>query len=544
ERVPLAIDLLPETWRVAGDRLIADAWQKLEAQYGSQVAARRALPDLPDTRSMWPLALYRRVCVALGEDWSQAKRTIKQVAPPRGQPAQSLPEITPDLMYLLGFLASDGSLNRVGENQCQVFFTNTESTLLDQVESVYRIVFPDKQLGRREKTHEGKIGQRTIRPTKPGFDLYGNNALFGALADALGVRRAGDVAWDLKRLFALPEAHITAFMAGVFDGDGSVRMREEKGWMTGEAYLCHSDEQAVRHIALLLRRLGIVGRLSGGAIYKVTLHGADLRRFAELIESRHPVRSAELARAKNLSELDKSQSRVLPYAAGQALAQADTAGTLSESTRYYYETGRSRPVQGNVARVLMAQPEAASTLQPWLDRDDFLDIVTQAATIENRGRYDSVYNLSLLDINSYLANGLLVKNCGCFESIVMLIPEANGVMIVSREDTSMTPAGMTFSTLAGVAGGGQQTPGVMGVGKYYLISPKFISADGGFKRVVWMSSVLKQSMAEEFKAVAIREGDPDLIEKIADDKSATTVEELMAWLEEHNHPALTMDPIF
>jgi len=131
--------------------------------------------------------------------------------------------------------------------------------------------------------------------------------------------------------------------------------------------------------------------------------------------------------------------------------------------------------------------------------------------------------------------------CGCFESIVMLIPEANGVMIVSREDTSMTPAGMTFSTLAGVAGGGLQTPGVMGVGKFYLVSPKFISSDGGFKRVVWMSSYLKETMADELKVVAQREGDPD---KIADERSVTSVDELLAWLEEHNHPALVMDPIF
>jgi len=134
--------------------------------------------------------------------------------------------------------------------------------------------------------------------------------------------------------------------------------------------------------------------------------------------------------------------------------------------------------------------------------------------------------------------------CGCFECIVMLIPEANGVMVVSREDTSMTPAGMTFSTLAGVAGGGLQTPGVMGVGKFYLVSPKFISADGGFKRVVWMSSVLKETMADELRAVAEREGDPDLIDKIADERNVTTVEELLAWLAEHNHPALIMDPIF
>ncbi|MBP7999536.1 MAG: CO dehydrogenase/CO-methylating acetyl-CoA synthase complex subunit beta [Chloroflexi bacterium] len=134
--------------------------------------------------------------------------------------------------------------------------------------------------------------------------------------------------------------------------------------------------------------------------------------------------------------------------------------------------------------------------------------------------------------------------CGCFESIVMLIPEANGVMVVSREDTSMTPAGMTFSTLAGIAGGGLQTPGVMGVGKFYLVSPKFISADGGFKRVVWMSSFLKESMADELQAVAQREGIPDLIERIADERHVSTVDELLAWLEEHNHPALIMDPIF
>jgi acetyl-CoA synthase len=134
--------------------------------------------------------------------------------------------------------------------------------------------------------------------------------------------------------------------------------------------------------------------------------------------------------------------------------------------------------------------------------------------------------------------------CGCFECIVMLIPEANGVMVVSREDTSMTPAGMTFSTLAGMAGGGLQTPGVMGVGKYYLTSPKFIPADGGFKRVVWMSSILKQTMAAELQTVAEREGDPDLISKIADETICTDTDGLLAHLEATGHPALLMEPMF
>ncbi len=134
--------------------------------------------------------------------------------------------------------------------------------------------------------------------------------------------------------------------------------------------------------------------------------------------------------------------------------------------------------------------------------------------------------------------------CGCFECIAMLIPEANGVMIVSREDTSMTPTGMTFSTLAGMAGGGLQTPGVMGHGKFYILSPKFMSADGGFKRVVWMSSILKEQMAEQLKVVAEREGDPDLIDKIADETICTDVEGLLAFIAEKGHPTLEMDPMF
>jgi acetyl-CoA synthase len=77
-----------------------------------------------------------------------------------------------------------------------------------------------------------------------------------------------------------------------------------------------------------------------------------------------------------------------------------------------------------------------------------------------------------------------------------------------------------------------------------LISPKFISADGGFKRVVWMSSYLKESMSDELEVVAQREGDPDLIARIADEHQVTSVDELLAWLEEHNHPSLIMDPIF
>jgi acetyl-CoA synthase len=178
--------------------------------------------------------------------------------------------------------------------------------------------------------------------------------------------------------------------------------------------------------------------------------------------------------------------------------------------------------------------------------------VRKGAPIDRvRGVYDGLNEIarqksngSVQEVSMYSIMNAPMTACGCFECIAMLVPEANGIMVVSREDTSMTPAGMTFSTLAGMAGGGLQTPGVMGVGKFYLTSPKFISADGGFKRVVWMSSVLKQTMAAELQAVAEREGDPDLLAKIADETICTDVDGLLAHLESTGHPALLMDPIF
>jgi acetyl-CoA synthase len=150
----------------------------------------------------------------------------------------------------------------------------------------------------------------------------------------------------------------------------------------------------------------------------------------------------------------------------------------------------------------------------------------------------------ITDVSVYSIMENPMTACGCFECIAMVIPETNGVMVLSREDTSMSPAGMTFSTLAGMAGGGLQTPGIMGHGKFYILSPKFLSADGGFKRVVWMSSVLKEQMADALRKVAEREGDAELIDKICDERSATEVEGLLRFLQEKAHPALSMPPLF
>jgi len=135
------------------------------------------------------------------------------------------------------------------------------------------------------------------------------------------------------------------------------------------------------------------------------------------------------------------------------------------------------------------------------------------------------------------------SSCGCFECILAIIPEVNGVMIVNRDYSGMTPSGMSFTTLAGSVGGGVQTPGFLGVGKLYLLSKKFIAAEGGLKRLVWMPKELKELLGDRLIARAKEIGEPDLIDKIADETVATTSAELLKQLEQVGHPVLKMEPL-
>jgi acetyl-CoA synthase len=146
-------------------------------------------------------------------------------------------------------------------------------------------------------------------------------------------------------------------------------------------------------------------------------------------------------------------------------------------------------------------------------------------------------------LNLYTIMENPMTSCGCFECIVAIIPEANGVMIVQRGHQGMTPVGMKFSTLAGSVGGGAQTPGFMGIGRNFIVSKKFLHGDGGIKRIVWMTRNLKESLKEDFQKRAQEEGVPDLLEKIADETVAEDSEKLLEFLQKVGHPALEMEPL-
>jgi acetyl-CoA decarbonylase/synthase complex subunit beta len=121
-------------------------------------------------------------------------------------------------------------------------------------------------------------------------------------------------------------------------------------------------------------------------------------------------------------------------------------------------------------------------------------------------------------------------SCGCFESVAFYIPEADGFGIVHRGFKDVTVNGLAFSTLADSTAGGRQVDGFHGLSIEYMRSSKLLQADGGWKRIVWIPQEVKEKVKNFIPS--------ELVDKIATEENAKTIDELKAFLKEHNHPVV------
>ncbi len=243
-----------------------------------------------------------------------------------------------------------------------------------------------------------------------------------------------------------------------------------------------------------------------------------------------------------------------------AARDARVAGMTDESVDIFYSCTLCQSYAPNHVCIISPERLGLCGAYNWLDGKAAYEInpagpnqpVAKGATIDpTKGQWENVnefvYQTSNKSVERFNAYSLMedpMTSCGCFECIMAILPEdtgeVHGVMIVNREYPGMTPCGMPFTTLAGTVGGGLQTPGFLGIGRLYVVSKKFISAEGGLPRVLWMPKELKEALADRISERAAELGLSDFLGKIGDETVATTMEELLPWLKEKDHPALKM----
>jgi acetyl-CoA synthase len=133
--------------------------------------------------------------------------------------------------------------------------------------------------------------------------------------------------------------------------------------------------------------------------------------------------------------------------------------------------------------------------------------------------------------------------CGDFECITAMLPLSNGVMVIEHTYKGMTPSGMDWAMLYEMVGAGVPTPGFLGHSKRALGTQKFISAEGGWRRIVWMNHALREELRSVLEALATEAGVPGFVDMIATELDAVSEEEILLYLESVGHPVLMMEPM-
>ncbi len=291
--------------------------------------------------------------------------------------------------------------------------------------------------------------------------------------------------------------------------------------------------------------------------------GFRLRHFGVILHAKmHDMYGAILDKVKVTIYTDEAKVRALMPEAITAYQHRDerVAGMTDESVDTFYSCSLCQSFAPNHICIISPERLGLCGAYNWLDGKAGFEInpvgcnqpVAKGTVIDQeKGQWEGVNqfvyeksNRSIEQIELYSLMGFPMTSCGCFECILAIVPEANGLMIVNREYPGMTPCGMPFSTLAGSVGGGNQTPGFLGVGRLYVVSRKFIAGDGGIQRLVWMPKELKEFLRPRLEERAREIGIANFVDMIADETVATTAEELVAHMTEVGHPALEMDPLF
>ncbi len=259
------------------------------------------------------------------------------------------------------------------------------------------------------------------------------------------------------------------------------------------------------------------------------------------------------------TDMDKVKEFVPKAQNAYRVRDARVEGMTDENSEIYYSCTLCQSFAPSHVCVISPERTGLCGAYNWLDCKASNEInptgpnqpINKGETLDPvlgnwKGVNDFVYKASRQSIETYNFYSIVydpMTTCGCCECIAAVLPEANGVMTVSRDYTGMTPIGMKFTTLAGTIGGGNVTPGFVGHSKFNITQRKYVAGDGGLKRLVWMPKMLKEELRTRLLKRGEEIGIPNFIDMIATEEQGMTIEEILPFLEKVGHPALTMDSI-
>jgi acetyl-CoA synthase len=290
--------------------------------------------------------------------------------------------------------------------------------------------------------------------------------------------------------------------------------------------------------------------------------GLRLRHLGEILHARyHNEYGNILSRVQITIFTEPAQIQALTERAQAIYDQRDqrVSSLTDEDVDVFYTCNLCQSIAGGHLCVISPEHPGVCGAVDWMDARAAVSIrpvgpnkmVQKNGLIDARlGQWESVNQIAQQESGGTLAAYSLYSmmqdpgsSCGDFECITAMLPMSNGVMVVARTYEGLTPSGMEWTMLYEMVGAGVPVPGFIGHSKRILHSRKFISAEGGWQRIVWMNHDLREELRPALDALAIEAGISGFVDMIATEETGLTEDNILAHMETVAHPALTLEPM-
>lgn len=342
--------------------------------------------------------------------------------------------ICEDLLYILGLVASDGTVfeNKEGGTY-YISFSNSQKKLVDVFISKLGELFQDVDL----QLHKNQNGVWIARA---------NSKLLTLIAKRMGLTKEGMFS-NLRPIFKLPRGYIASFLKGYFDGDGTCVVYGNKAKIA----ITTSHFITAKRIQQLLKRLGIISKIqnrkSSGTfgkkpVYDVVVYGKnDVIAFIDCIGTGHPKKKTkfEEVRRKYAGVKDVGTNFYLaPKACGPLLRKIrkeygimmEELGTSSVISSV--ERGKRRASKNLVnqwieilAKKIGKNDTNLEKLKRLVSNKFILDKVVEMEEITADTNF--VYDLTVDKTHKFIVDsGLVVSNCEALREISSAREEVPG----------------------------------------------------------------------------------------------------------------------
>ncbi|MFH1191028.1 MAG: LAGLIDADG family homing endonuclease [Candidatus Omnitrophota bacterium] len=316
-------------------------------------------------------------------------------------------KFTEELMYLLGLISSDGSLDNKTH---AVIFINKNDSLLKEFEETYSKLFYGRKISRF--VNNDGITYLTI-----------SNPILHALAERLQIKT------DPKELIKLPERLIAGFIRGFFDGDGYCGITKTKHSFDAKIILSTVEEKLAKRLRLMLQRLGIacsgVGRTDRFDL--VIYSKEDIKNFFNLVSSRHPKQRDAMEKIKKLWQTRESRGKffsIAPKNCGKIIARIckeegisitrldkkRNICSLSAGVRRATKERFKRYREDLIKIIPQDRKNLFKELDLYLEDDFYLDPIKKIEIIPSKSKF--VYDITVDNTHLFVPEGaFVISNC-------------------------------------------------------------------------------------------------------------------------------------